>query len=964
MIRWYRACSIAALTDRRRRLRGQISTFLILVMVVILIFTFAVVNLGKVSAMSTTVANAADTAALDLGSQLATKAMFYRETFSHTHGGRHKDGNTGICIASGWLLEALPYILAVVAMANPGIGSVLGKGVLAAANAGAIGGALSGVIKYGNLKGAVIGAAMGFAAGASVGYAWQSFGLSQGATEGAKQGAKEAAEQAAKKGLEGGAKEAFKEALSPLTLAPGTAGAGAGLAGGTAVGSSLTLTMPAMGMGGAGVGVTGGAGAGVAQAGAAAGKPLELLMPKAFTEAGLLPAALPHLNVAMAATGAFLSSASGTYNGVVQQKLQINAINAAMKSLNSLSEEDRIKESVIFNALSLAVDDPTMVPDTNDFNGDGNTTDEIPKFVTWWDVNTQRWRASGSIDELIKNYLKNGKTPEERGPVATLRLALRQAVHSVKDDHRHGGVLAIDGIDGVSGLLERLDLEGRDDKEHKKHNYFPFRNTKDNGTSNNHQSYELNFWDPNGPTTDGMNKWRACQQKLDDELEKHREDNEDDDPNPNEEEPPITKEPLDPLDVDPCGRPERWDEVDETNVEFKGFIQLAKLLIDKTQLKRLTETWEDWLPYVFYEPMGRRPPKPNETDADKTERERVAQEEQANPQLLLERDPLMRLVAGFDMQVTNPKDNQRGTAKFAGIKSWRTEMTQIVNAQLPICRNTKPFNPNKLVVNWPCRVSGTNDPQATSDPQLVHDNQYVTDSKNQKKPGLINGKCGTLDDLKGDPAPEDKDVCEGEFLRADAALAKLQDAIEAFHKDTDELMKELRAYQAQLEIDYATCKDPKVPSTCKAQKPPSTLTYDWTDSRGAHSVTATVGPFTVPWIQGYTKEHCGKNNECLGLVLGPITRLFGSAWSSKCWRIRGYKSTGKNTWVKVSRKDPAEQKAGPWWVWNPHKGETIKVAHVKYNARPAYYVRGWEKSRDDLKRRDAELPRVALTDPP
>ncbi len=864
MFRWYRACSISALTDRRR-LRGQISTFLILVMVVILIFTFAVVNLGQVSAMSTTVANAADTAALNLGSQLATKAMIYRETFSKTKGGRHKDGNTRICIHKGWLLEALPYILAIVAMANPGVNAALGSGVLAAANAGAIGGALSGVIKYGNLKGAVVGAAMGFAAGASVGYAWQSFGARPGA--GNANAVMDQGWADMEQGIDIGSEQLFQEGAAIFQ-------------------KGMLLAAPAVGS---------------------------------------------------AMTGALLSTASGTYNAVVQQRMQSNAINAAMKSLNGLSEEDRIKESVIFNALSMAVDDPTMVPDTNDFNGDGSTTDEIPKFLTWWDTeNVQKWRASESIAALIKEYVKNGKTDKERGPVAKLRLALRQAVHNKKDDHRMGGILAVEELDKVPGLLSRLDLEARI-KEHPPR--FRFRE------GGNDASFPLSFLNPNGPT--GLAKWRACQQKLEDDREKNREDNEDDDTNA--EEPPVIDEPLDPNDVDPCGRPEGWDEVDETNFEFKGFVQVSEVLLDKSQLKRLTETWEDWLPIIFYEPMERRPAKPKETDAEKAERQRVANEEKANPELLLERDPLMRLVDGFD-ESTDPKK----PVKFIGIKSWRAELTTIATTKLPPCKiGDKIFdgteqNANKIT-NWPCRVQGAFDPQATSDRPLRADPgaQYVTDSNNQKKPGLNGGKCGTLEDLKQDPAPEDADVCEGELLRADAALAKLQEAIEVFHTETDKLMKDLRYYQAQLELDYTTCKDPNVPSTCKAQKPPSTLTYDWVDSRGKHSVTATVGPFTVPWIQGYTRTHVP-----LGM------------WSSRCWRIRSYKSDGKTTWVKVTRKDPAEQQAGPWWVWNPHKGETMKVAHVKYNARPAYYVRGWEKARDWRNRRDNEVPRVALTEAP
>ena len=52
--------------------KGQVATFLLLMLVVVLIFAMLIANLGQVSLQATTVANAADSAALLLGSQLAT----------------------------------------------------------------------------------------------------------------------------------------------------------------------------------------------------------------------------------------------------------------------------------------------------------------------------------------------------------------------------------------------------------------------------------------------------------------------------------------------------------------------------------------------------------------------------------------------------------------------------------------------------------------------------------------------------------------------------------------------------------------------------------------------------------------------------------------------------------------------------------------------------------------------------
>jgi len=63
-----------ALRRWRRPLTGQITTFLILGLVVILIFVLVLANIGQVSATATALSNAADSTALNLGSQLATRA--------------------------------------------------------------------------------------------------------------------------------------------------------------------------------------------------------------------------------------------------------------------------------------------------------------------------------------------------------------------------------------------------------------------------------------------------------------------------------------------------------------------------------------------------------------------------------------------------------------------------------------------------------------------------------------------------------------------------------------------------------------------------------------------------------------------------------------------------------------------------------------------------------------------------
>ncbi len=148
-------------------LSGQIATILILMMVAVLIFVLAIVNIGKMSITATTLANAADSSALSLGSQLATKANVLYNSIP----GIEK------CQKSSWLGTILAIIFAIiVTVITYGAGWSAGYVIIAAAVAGAIGGAIGAAISgtnvlTGALQGAIIGAAIGGGAmmGAEIG---------------------------------------------------------------------------------------------------------------------------------------------------------------------------------------------------------------------------------------------------------------------------------------------------------------------------------------------------------------------------------------------------------------------------------------------------------------------------------------------------------------------------------------------------------------------------------------------------------------------------------------------------------------------------------------------------------------------------------------------------------------------------------------------------------------------------
>ncbi|MDP2043762.1 MAG: pilus assembly protein TadG-related protein, partial [Candidatus Omnitrophota bacterium] len=155
----------------KRKLSGQIATILILMIVAVLIFVLVIINLGKVSLTTTTLANAADSAALTLGSQLATKANSLWHSL---------DNQTEKCKKSGWFKIILAIVCAVVAIiivilswgsAYPAYWGLwlVAVGLVAGGIGGAIGAAIDGTnVLTGALQGAITGAAIGASAAIGV----------------------------------------------------------------------------------------------------------------------------------------------------------------------------------------------------------------------------------------------------------------------------------------------------------------------------------------------------------------------------------------------------------------------------------------------------------------------------------------------------------------------------------------------------------------------------------------------------------------------------------------------------------------------------------------------------------------------------------------------------------------------------------------------------------------------------
>ena len=145
---------------------GQISTLLILMIVVILIMILTTVNLGQLSISTTNLSNVADSSALYLASQLATRSYSLYKALGNS---------TKQCQSAGLASLVFAVILAVVAVVitvvSWGAGgapawALVAAGAAGGAVGGTVGAAYAGTsILQGAIQGLMIGAAIGSGAG-------------------------------------------------------------------------------------------------------------------------------------------------------------------------------------------------------------------------------------------------------------------------------------------------------------------------------------------------------------------------------------------------------------------------------------------------------------------------------------------------------------------------------------------------------------------------------------------------------------------------------------------------------------------------------------------------------------------------------------------------------------------------------------------------------------------------------
>jgi len=174
---------------------GQIATLLILVMVAVLVFILATVNIGNLSIQATTLSNAADSAALGLASQLASKTNYYLTTMYGEDGSGWRDPNGATNYGegddtpaiTGKSIGMLSFVVEVIAVVVCVVFSVVSGGA-GAVLVGAVAGAITNAAVYGDLDSTMAGVVQGAFVGFSIGSGLQSMGVGVGKVAGLNTG--------------------------------------------------------------------------------------------------------------------------------------------------------------------------------------------------------------------------------------------------------------------------------------------------------------------------------------------------------------------------------------------------------------------------------------------------------------------------------------------------------------------------------------------------------------------------------------------------------------------------------------------------------------------------------------------------------------------------------------------------------------------------------------------------------
>jgi len=479
--------SLANLRSDRAARNGQIATFLLLMIVVLLMIAMVTANLGELSMVSAQASNAADSASLLLASQLGTRSHYYWE----------KLGDTQLCYPTGFfqiLITVMMYAATVFGASYEFFfrGWVeAARGNFAPLKVAAIqmlGGALTGgslmaldlivrgsghdsiteglLQKYGG-KGAAqeqrLSQRLGWTGRSAVyDYLWDHYRIN---------------EETARAAIKAGIMRIIKTVL-PVILAIAIIA--------TAIFAPEAL--PAV------VGLT-----------------------------GTLGTAMIVVLVVLAVVGL----AATIYNYQMDQAQIRRGFSAAEKALNGLPPKDRIQQSVLQSAMTQVVDDPTLKNDPaliqlfpgvtapGDIDGDGKVgaEDKVPALARFWTkrlLQLQYLRKDGPTE--TKNFLT--------GPAKTFQQLAEKTytfdcqMQCVQWNPKTHSCTKWEKVCSNPGFLVRVWIEGKDATPQPLQGLLEYscnllENPSQRGWNNpnkNTTPYPLKFWDL-GPDWQSLDNW-------------------------------------------------------------------------------------------------------------------------------------------------------------------------------------------------------------------------------------------------------------------------------------------------------------------------------------------------------------------------------------------------------------------------------------------------------------------------
>ena len=244
--------------------------------------------------------------------------------------------------------------------------------------------------------------------------------------------------------------------------------------------------------------------------------------------------------VVAAVIGVTLAIASNIYTAYAKDAMTGDAMAAAAKALSGLPETQRIRESVFLKALSETIDDPNKVPDVNDSDGDGDSTELVPSFQYCWDRRVSDLKAGNAAfgsqaEQAVRAFLTN--------PDSTVNNFLLN-------------------VDTFLAAVRRLEVEGNDGTV-----TLLFRALDDYALATGENRFDVRFWEA-GPTLAELTNWAnqcsAC---------------------------------SDP-DCPDCAVPATYDELDYDIDELIDFSTGASGYRNQTT-DNLVYNWRQWVPWFY-----------------------------------------------------------------------------------------------------------------------------------------------------------------------------------------------------------------------------------------------------------------------------------------------------------------------------------------------------------------------------